>query len=119
MKATGAAKYTYDVNLMNQLIVRALGCPHAHCRIVSVDVKAAQAWIAKYFDSKARPTVVAQATEDIAVYRDMQRIFTLHTPSMLEPVAYSVRYSIDVERPDLPPEGPLPAPQRSGSIAVQ
>jgi len=26
------------------------------------DVKAAQAWIAKYFDSKARPTVVAQAT---------------------------------------------------------
>ncbi|MBK8321943.1 MAG: uroporphyrinogen-III C-methyltransferase [Betaproteobacteria bacterium] len=26
------------------------------------DVKAAQAWIGKYFDSKARPTVVAQAT---------------------------------------------------------
>jgi uncharacterized protein HemX len=26
------------------------------------DVKAAQAWIAKYFDSKARPTLVAQAT---------------------------------------------------------
>jgi uncharacterized protein HemX len=26
------------------------------------DVKAAQAWIAKYFDARARPTVVAQAT---------------------------------------------------------
>ena len=26
-KATGEAKYTYDVNLENQLIVKALGCP--------------------------------------------------------------------------------------------
>lgn len=36
-KSRGAAKYTYDVNLPNQLIVRALGCPHAHCRVISVD----------------------------------------------------------------------------------
>ena len=36
-KSTGAAKYTYDINLDNQLIVRALGCPHAHCRVKSVD----------------------------------------------------------------------------------
>ncbi|MEO2034618.1 MAG: xanthine dehydrogenase family protein molybdopterin-binding subunit, partial [Planctomycetaceae bacterium] len=41
-KATGRAKYTYDINLPKQLIVRALGCPHAHCRVVSVDVTAAQ-----------------------------------------------------------------------------
>ncbi len=41
VKATGAAKYTYDVNLDNQLIVRALGCPHAHCRVKSVDATAA------------------------------------------------------------------------------
>ena len=27
-KATGAAKYTYDVNLKNQLIVKSLDCPH-------------------------------------------------------------------------------------------
>ncbi|MCH7750875.1 MAG: xanthine dehydrogenase family protein molybdopterin-binding subunit [Planctomycetes bacterium] len=40
-KATGVAKYTYDVNLDNQLIVRALGCPHAHCRVKSVDVNKA------------------------------------------------------------------------------
>jgi fimbrial chaperone protein len=64
-------------------------------------------------------TVVAQATEDIAVYRDMQRIFTLHAPAMLAPGAYTVRYAVDVERPDLPPEGPLPAPQRTGTIAVR
>jgi xanthine dehydrogenase YagR molybdenum-binding subunit len=37
-KATGAAKYTYDVNLKNQLIAKGLGCPHAHCRIKSIDV---------------------------------------------------------------------------------
>ena len=41
-KATGAAKYTYDVNLDNQLIVRALGSPHAHCRVKSVDTRAAE-----------------------------------------------------------------------------
>jgi xanthine dehydrogenase YagR molybdenum-binding subunit len=37
-KATGKAKYTYDINLKNQLIARALGCPHAHCKITSIDV---------------------------------------------------------------------------------
>ncbi len=41
-KSTGAAKYTYDVNLKNQLIARALGCPHAHCRVKSVDTAAAE-----------------------------------------------------------------------------
>ncbi len=42
VKSTGAAKYTYDINLDNQLIVRALGCPHAHCRVKSVDTSAAE-----------------------------------------------------------------------------
>ena len=37
VKSNGTAKYTYDINLPNQLIVRALGCPHAHCRVISVD----------------------------------------------------------------------------------
>ena len=41
-KSSGAAKYTYDVNLPKQLIVRALGCPHAHCRVLSVDTSAAE-----------------------------------------------------------------------------
>lgn len=42
VKSTGTAKYTYDVNLPKQLIVRALGCPHAHCRVLSVDSSAAE-----------------------------------------------------------------------------
>lgn len=41
-KSTGRAKYTYDVNLPKQLIVRALGCPHAHCRVISLDSSAAE-----------------------------------------------------------------------------
>ena len=41
-KATGAAKYTYDVNFENQLIVKSLDSPHAHCRIKSIDTAAAE-----------------------------------------------------------------------------
>jgi xanthine dehydrogenase YagR molybdenum-binding subunit len=41
-KSAGTAKYTYDINLPDQLIVRALGCPHAHCRVISVDTSAAE-----------------------------------------------------------------------------
>jgi xanthine dehydrogenase YagR molybdenum-binding subunit len=40
-KSTGTANYTYDINPKNQLIVRALGCPHAHCTVISVDTSAA------------------------------------------------------------------------------
>src|SRR5207237_5947391 len=42
-KATGAAKYTYDVNLKNQLIAKALGSPHASCTIKSIDTAPALA----------------------------------------------------------------------------
>lgn len=41
-KSIGQAKYSYDVNLKNQLIAIALGCPHAHCVIKSIDLAPAQ-----------------------------------------------------------------------------
>ena len=41
-KSTGAAKYTYDVNLKNQLIAKGLGSPHAACAIKSIDTSAAE-----------------------------------------------------------------------------
>lgn len=41
VKSTGVAKYTYDVNLDNQLLVKALDCPHAHCRIKAIDTSGA------------------------------------------------------------------------------
>lgn len=42
-KATGAAKYSYDVVLDRMLIAKVLGCPHAHCKVKSIDVTAAKA----------------------------------------------------------------------------
>jgi len=42
VKSNGSAKYTYDVNLPKQLIVHALDCPHAHCKVVSIDTRAAE-----------------------------------------------------------------------------
>ena len=41
-KSTGAAKYAYDAKFMNQLYARALGCPHAHCRVKSIDTAASK-----------------------------------------------------------------------------
>ena len=41
-KATGKAKYTYDIQMPKQLVAKALGCPHAHCKIVSIDTSAAE-----------------------------------------------------------------------------
>jgi xanthine dehydrogenase YagR molybdenum-binding subunit len=41
-KSTGAAKYTYDINLKNMLVARALGSPHAHCTIKSIDSSLAE-----------------------------------------------------------------------------
>jgi len=41
-KATGAAKYSYDINPANVLLARALGCPLAHCNIKGMDFTAAE-----------------------------------------------------------------------------
>lgn len=40
-KSTGKAKYAYDIMRKNMLFAVGLGCPHAHCRIVSIDTSAA------------------------------------------------------------------------------
>ena len=41
-KATGAAKYTYDINLDKQLVAVALSTPHGHIKIKSLDVSEAK-----------------------------------------------------------------------------
>jgi xanthine dehydrogenase YagR molybdenum-binding subunit len=41
-KATGVAKYTYDVAPERMLLARVLGCPHAHCKIKSIDLSGAE-----------------------------------------------------------------------------
>jgi xanthine dehydrogenase YagR molybdenum-binding subunit len=42
-KATGTAKYTYDLRFPGMLYARFVRCPHAHARITRLDTSAAQA----------------------------------------------------------------------------
>jgi xanthine dehydrogenase YagR molybdenum-binding subunit len=42
-KATGAAKYSYDINRPGMLWAKVLTSPHAHAKVVSIDVTAAAA----------------------------------------------------------------------------
>jgi hypothetical protein len=37
-KVTGAAKYTYDVHRPGMLYAKVLRCPHAHARVVTLDL---------------------------------------------------------------------------------
>ncbi len=62
-KVTGAAKYTYDVNLKNQLYAAALGCPHAHCKITKLDVSAAE---------KSAGVVAVHVFEHAAIGREVE-----------------------------------------------
>ena len=41
-KCTGAAKYSYDSLPEKVLLARVLGCPHAHCKIKSLDLGSAE-----------------------------------------------------------------------------
>jgi len=41
LKSTGAAKYSYDITPPNTLFARAMGCPHAHCKIKAIDTSEA------------------------------------------------------------------------------
>jgi xanthine dehydrogenase YagR molybdenum-binding subunit len=42
LKVSGAAKYTYDINRPGMLHARILRSPHAHARVVSIDLAAAE-----------------------------------------------------------------------------
>src|SRR5437870_10305172 len=41
-KATGQAKYSFDINLPGMLHARILRCPHAHARIKNLDTAPAE-----------------------------------------------------------------------------
>ena len=49
---------------------------------------------------------VAEVEDVVAVYRTLRRRFVLRTGKPLPAGAYTVRYLVDTERPDLPPQGP-------------
>jgi P pilus assembly chaperone PapD len=59
---------------------------------------------AELLDTKG--TSVAEVEDVVAVYRTLRRRFVLRTGKPLPAGTYTVRYLVDTERPDLPPQGP-------------
>jgi hypothetical protein len=64
---------------------------------------------------------VGESDDDIAIYRAMPRRFVVSVPADRRPkswAGYTVRYTIDTERPDLPPGSTLSAPAKRGQVQV-
>lgn len=72
---------------------------------------------AELLDANGR--VVARGFEDVAVYRSIRRIVLIPLAQPLTGGGYSVRYTLESERPDLPPGGALPAPKVTGTVPVR
>ena len=67
----------------------------------------------------ASGTVVAEVEDVAAVYRTLRRRFVLRSSSPLPAGAYTVRYVVDTERPDLPTKGPTKAEAVRGTVGVR
>ena len=64
--------------------------------------------------------VVAKDEADIAVYRQLRaRVIVPMANRPADMTGYKVRFSIDTDRPDLPPEGPIKTARLTGEIAIQ
>lgn len=66
----------------------------------------------------ASGATVAEVEDVAAVYRTLRRRFVLRTGSPLPAGAYTVRYLVDTERPDLPSQGPIRAEAVRGTVGV-
>ena len=64
----------------------------------------------------AKGATVTEVEDVVAVYRALRRRFVLRTGKALPPGAYTVRYLVDTERPDLPPQGPIKAAPVTGTV---
>jgi P pilus assembly chaperone PapD len=66
----------------------------------------------------AKGATVAEVEDVAAVYRALRRRFVLRTGSPLPPGAYTVRYVVDTDRPDLPAQGPTRSEPVRGTVPV-
>lgn len=79
------------------------------------------AWIGRLVTQLVAPDgqVVAQAEDQLAVYHRLRYRATVERPAGLASLSgYTVRFAFDTTRPDLPPEGPLPASRVEGEAPV-
>jgi hypothetical protein len=62
---------------------------------------------------------VAEVEDVVAVYRELRRRVVIRQAAPLPAGAYTVRYLVDTERPDLPAQGPIKAAAVSGTVEVR
>ena len=67
----------------------------------------------------ASGATVAEVEDVVAVYRELRRRFLVRTPAPLPAGTYTVRYLVDTERPDLPPQGPTKTVATRGTVEVR
>jgi P pilus assembly chaperone PapD len=67
----------------------------------------------------ASGATVAEVEDVVAVYRALRRRIVLRTGIPLRTGAYTVRYLVDTERPDLPPQGPIKAAAIRGTVEAR
>jgi P pilus assembly chaperone PapD len=62
---------------------------------------------------------VGEVEDVVAVYRGLRRRFVIHPKTPLTSGAYTVRYLVDTERPDLPAQGPVKGLAVRGTVEVR
>jgi len=62
---------------------------------------------------------VADVEDVVAVYRSLRRRFVIRSATPIPTGAYTVRYLVDTERPDLPTQGPVKAVAVRGTVEVR
>jgi hypothetical protein len=67
----------------------------------------------------ASGATVAEVEDVVAVYRQLRRRFVVRTPAPLAAGAYTVRYLVDTDRPDLPAQGPTKSVATRGSVELR
>lgn len=90
-KATGRAKYSFDINRPGMLHARILRCPHAHARVKSIDMAAAEkvaGYRANYPLVKPGAELTFAGAEIIAIAAD--------TEEHADDVIHAIRVSYEV-----------------------
>jgi hypothetical protein len=79
------------------------------------------AFIGRLVAQVVSPTgqVVAEDESDVAVYRQLRaRVIVPMKDKPADLTGYKIRFAIDTQRPDLPPEGPIPTSRLTGEIPI-
>jgi P pilus assembly chaperone PapD len=63
--------------------------------------------------------VAGEAEDAVALYRSLRRRFVIPLPAGAARTGWSVQYTVDTERPDLPPTGPLRVAPVTGTVQVR